>query len=142
MASSMTEVLHEMVFTHPSLPAKAIAEDVGKPYSTLVRELNTDTTDAKVGVDMLIPLMRATGSIAPLEYLASRMGCVVRHVGAEPDGADMVEECLQGFEAVAAYVNAARSGMHYTKLAVLLEKATKEVEDIWVRARNRDEGRQ
>lgn len=74
-AESLTDLLHRLALTAPSgKPAKAIAEDVGRPYHVLMQELNQDVATHKLGVELLIPLMRATGSDAPLHYLARAMG--------------------------------------------------------------------
>jgi len=76
-AESLTDLLHRLALTAPSgKPAKAIAEDVGRPYHVLMQELNQDVGTHKLGVELLIPLMRATGSDAPLHYLARAMGGV------------------------------------------------------------------
>lgn len=53
-------------------PIKAIAEEVGKNYSTLKRELNEFDEGAKLGVELLVPLMMACESTLPLKFLADR----------------------------------------------------------------------
>lgn len=61
-------------------PVKAIAADIGKPYSTLCRELDPADDGAKIGVDTLFPLIRSCSGSAPeippgpLQWLASRLG--------------------------------------------------------------------
>lgn len=69
----LTRIIQQAVLTS-SRPAREIAQEVGKPYPTLMREINPDDNGAKVGVDGLIPLMRATDSIQPLTHLANAMG--------------------------------------------------------------------
>lgn len=59
---------------------KSIAADVGKPLSTLQRELNPHDDGSKLGVDMLFPLMVAACGRTPetpplpLQWLAARLG--------------------------------------------------------------------
>lgn len=55
-------------------PIKTIAEEIGKQYSTLKRELNEFDEGAKLGVELLYPLMVACDGDQPLEYLADRRG--------------------------------------------------------------------
>ncbi|MEF2144012.1 MAG: phage regulatory CII family protein [Desulfovibrionaceae bacterium] len=55
-------------------PAKAISEEIGKPYSTMLREANPFDTTAKVGVETLMEIMKATGNLSPLRYMAAKFG--------------------------------------------------------------------
>lgn len=71
--NELTRIIQQTVLTS-TRPAREIAQEVGKPYPTLMREINPDDNGAKVGVDGLIPLMRATDSIQPLTFLANAMG--------------------------------------------------------------------
>jgi hypothetical protein len=71
--NSITKVVQEMVLEGRK-PAKIVAEEIGKPYSTLLRELNPFDSGAKVGVETLLEIMRSTGSIDALEYLAREFG--------------------------------------------------------------------
>ena len=41
MPDSLLDVIHEIV-TEGSKPAKVVAEEIGKPYKTLMRELDED----------------------------------------------------------------------------------------------------
>lgn len=63
-------------------------DDAGKPRKskwTLYREVNPEDSGAKVGVLDLVPLMRACGSLEPLQLIANEMGCrVVCIKDAEP----------------------------------------------------------
>lgn len=54
--------------------AKAIAQAVGKPYSTLLREVNPYDTGAKLGAETLMHIMKTTGNVTPLEKMALEMG--------------------------------------------------------------------
>lgn len=73
--NTLTEVVRDaLIYDSPKLPLKQVAADLGKPYFTLTRELNPDDDGAKLGADLLLPIMRLTGDIRPLEWLASRLG--------------------------------------------------------------------
>ena len=76
MTPSVTAILHELVKDAPSgLPAKFIAERVGRDYNTLMSELSRQPGH-KLGADLVLPLMKLTGSIQPLDVMASEMGVV------------------------------------------------------------------
>lgn len=73
--NTLTEVVRDaLIYDSPRLPLKQVAADLGKPYFTLTRELNPDDDGAKLGADLLLPIMRLTGDIRPLEWLAARLG--------------------------------------------------------------------
>lgn len=71
--NSITRVVQEMVLEGKK-PAKIVAEEINKPYSTLLRELNPFDMGAKIGIETLIDIMRSTGSVEALEYLANEFG--------------------------------------------------------------------
>lgn len=136
---ALEDVIADMV-ENSGRTLTAIAAEIGKHKSTLSRELSPYDAGAKLGVESLVPLMRACRSVAPLEALAGFMGYGLRPLGGEPDGRSMEDECLQGYEAVTDFIKAARAGRHYTDLMPRLRAALKELEDVVVRARDRDEG--
>lgn len=70
---SVTRVAQDIVL-EGGIPAKVIAEKIGKPYSTLLRELNPFDEHAKLGVETLMQIMRVTRNAKPLEYMAAEMG--------------------------------------------------------------------
>ena len=43
------------------VPAKSVAEAVGKPYSTLMREINPYDKGAKLGVETFMAIIETTG---------------------------------------------------------------------------------
>lgn len=49
MRSDLIKILHNLVLDNPT-PAKVLAKEIGKPYSTLLREINPYDTGAKLGV--------------------------------------------------------------------------------------------
>lgn len=75
--NTLTEVIEAMI-DEGEKPIKAIAAEIGKPYPTLKRELNPADDGAKLGADVLLGIMASCGSIAPLEWLADRLGYVVK----------------------------------------------------------------
>lgn len=83
--NTLTEVIEAMI-DEGEKPIKAIAAEISKPYPTLKRELNPADDGAKLGADVLLGIMASCGSIAPLEWLADRLGYVVKpKEWAEPD---------------------------------------------------------
>lgn len=54
--------------------SKWVAQQIGKPYPTMMRELNPHDHSAKLGADTLLEIMRVTRDVAALEYMASEMG--------------------------------------------------------------------
>lgn len=69
----LARIIHATIL-ESSVPAKVIAKQIGKPYSTLLREVNPYDEGAKLGIETLLQVMKATGDSAPLEYLANEMG--------------------------------------------------------------------
>lgn len=73
MSPDVYEVIEEMIEESGKTRA-TIAAEVGKKYDTFKRELNQHDSGAKLGAELIIPLMKATGSIKVLEYFANFMG--------------------------------------------------------------------
>ncbi len=73
MAGDFIRIVHDLVLESP-LGANQIAQAVGKPYSTLLREVNPYDTGAKLGAETLIRLMQVTNNHAPLQHVAEQMG--------------------------------------------------------------------
>lgn len=73
MRSDLIKILHNLVLDNPT-PAKVLAKEIGKPYSTLLREINPYDTGAKLGVETLLQIMKFTKNVAPLEYMAGQLG--------------------------------------------------------------------
>lgn len=78
MDENLTRMLHNAVLSGP-MPAKALAHEIGKPYSTLMRELNPYDTGAKLGVDTMFAILKHTRDITPLEYMANHLGFSLSH---------------------------------------------------------------
>ncbi|XPV75933.1 MAG: phage regulatory CII family protein [Desulfovibrio sp.] len=67
-----------------SKPAKSISQEIGKPYSTMLREVNPFDTSAKIGVETLMDIMRSTGNVAPLRIMARELGYSLSPQSNEP----------------------------------------------------------
>ena len=53
------QLIQDTVSRSP-IGAKAVAVKIGKPYSTMMREVNPNDKGAKVGADTLMDIVRAT----------------------------------------------------------------------------------
>lgn len=73
---SVTRVVQEMVMNNGE-PLKSLASKIGKPYPTLLRELNPYDKGAKLGVETMLDLMQATQDYRPLQYMADTLGLAV-----------------------------------------------------------------
>ncbi len=73
MVSELSTLIHNLVLDNPT-PAKDLAKAIGKPYSTLLREVNPYDSGAKLGAETLLQIMAHTGDIKPLEYMAGKLG--------------------------------------------------------------------
>lgn len=79
MSANLISTVHELVL-ESGLGAKNIAAAVGKPYSTLLREVNPYDEGAKLGAETLVDIMKVTGNILPLEYIAEELGYELKRV--------------------------------------------------------------
>ena len=70
---SVTKIVQEMIM-NCGQPLKAVASRIGKPYPTLLRELNPYDNGAKLGVETLLELMKVAKDPTPLQYMAEEMG--------------------------------------------------------------------
>lgn len=90
MHSQLLHIVQDMVLRGP-LRAEDVAAAVGKPYSTLMRELNPYDTGAKLGAETLLDIMKVTGDLSPLKYLADHLDCLLlpgaRPLGTQPQSA-------------------------------------------------------
>lgn len=111
MSADIRSVILEMVQNCPK-PIKVVADDLGKPYSTLMRELDPEDRRAKLGVEMLLPLMQACDSTAPLRVLAESMGYrLVSNRDIKPDKPTFHEELLDTYQALVDYHRAMLEGL-------------------------------
>ncbi len=138
MEKSIYDVITTMI-EESGKPIKALAKEVGKPYPTLMRELNVEDQGAKLGVELLLPLMKACRSVMPLRFLASRMGHrVVSMEPVSPDKPTLLEEMLTTYPSLAEYHRAIMEGRPLEQVAELREKVILQVqEDFVAYARNK-----
>lgn len=73
MQSDLIKVVHSVVLDS-AIPAKALADEIGKPYSTLLREINPYDNGAKLGAETLLEIMQQTRDVSPLRYMADILG--------------------------------------------------------------------
>ena len=143
MPSDIRSVILDMV-RNSDRPVKDIADAVGKPYSTLMRELDPKDDRAKLGVEMLLPLMQACDSTLPLRYLAEEMGHRVASVrDIEPDKPTFHEELLDTYQALVEYHRAmleGRSVEYVAKWREVLIRQLKEDFAFYVARRNGEDG--
>ena len=110
---------------------KDVADEMGTSPPKLSREVNPYDDGAKLGVTSLIPFMRATRSLAILDYLADAMGCKLVAKQGAPNGQDLNEEIVQGYESVSAFlIDAKNMTVPFTRLAEKRRKAAKELDDV------------
>ncbi|WP_320170238.1 phage regulatory CII family protein [Maridesulfovibrio sp.] len=74
---SITKVTQDIVL-EGNKPAKEVAKSIGKPYSTLLREINPFDDNAKLGAETLMDILRATNEVKPLEYIARSIGYTLK----------------------------------------------------------------
>ncbi len=73
MQNEFSTLIHNLVLDN-QMPAKDLAKALGKPYSTLLREVNPYDTGAKLGAESLFHIMSITGDYKPMEYMAQQLG--------------------------------------------------------------------
>jgi hypothetical protein len=88
----LTELAQRAVL-NGDIPAKDIADKVGKKYSTLMRELNPYDEGAKLSPETLVELMRITKDITPLKVMAESLGYKVIPAGS-PEPSDIDENYI------------------------------------------------
>jgi len=101
MADSFLELMQDMVLNNKR-PVRVLAENCRRPYKTMMRELNPYDEGAKLGADMVLPLMEQCGDVSPLRYLAVRMNYRLTPMdGVSPDKPTLAEELNDDIQAVA-----------------------------------------
>lgn len=72
MRETVTRVTQNMVLG--ARQSKWVAEQIGKPYPTMMRELNPYDQSAKLGADTLLEIMRVTNDTSALQFMAKELG--------------------------------------------------------------------
>ncbi len=73
MQNDFSTYIHSYVLDS-QMPARDLAKALGKPYSTLLRELNPYDSGAKLGAESLFQIMSITGNYKPIEFMAEKLG--------------------------------------------------------------------
>jgi len=73
MSAEFTKIVHSTVL-ESAIPAKVLAKKIGKPYSTLLREINPYDQGAKLGVETFMDILKITGDVTAVEYIANELG--------------------------------------------------------------------
>ena len=93
---SLTRICHAAVKCAPSgLSAEDVADVLGVNYKTMMAELSGSERH-KFNLDLLVPLVRATGSDAPLKAIGRACGCLFIRL---PDVGDVEQPMLDGMAA-------------------------------------------
>lgn len=91
---SLVSILHRDVKEAPSgLTAKQIAAAVGRDYQTLMSELSRQPNH-KLGANLVLPLMKLTGSMEGLKYLAAGMNAVCVVMPSQEGNHPVHRQCL------------------------------------------------
>ena len=67
------QIIQDTVSRNP-IGAKAVAVKIGKPYSTMMREVNPNYKGETLGSYPLMDIVRATKDISPLAFMAKELG--------------------------------------------------------------------
>ena len=71
--NKVVKAVHELV-TQGKMPAKSVAIAIGKPFQTLMREINPDDLGAKLGVETFMAIIETTGDSTPLNVMVRELG--------------------------------------------------------------------
>lgn len=124
----LSEVCSRMV-DDSGRPLKAIAAEIGKGYSTLYRELDATDEGGKLGVDTLLPLIRACihmpfkSAPAPVIWLNSKCGFKAVPLCSIPDHADVRDEALDDLHALDEFQQALRDKRNKPAVIAMLARA-------------------
>jgi hypothetical protein len=132
MDKEIYSVIRNMVLEGPKT-AKEVSEEVDKPYPTLMRELNSMDPSAKLGVELLLPLMKSCQSVLPLRFLASRMGYrVVALPDISLDSHSLSEKLLATYPVLAEFHRAIMEEQPLENVAELREKVIQQAQADFV----------
>lgn len=130
MSKTLEQVIYDM-WEDCGRKKTDVAADMGVPLTTLSREVAPHDMGAKLGVAELIPFMRATNSLAVLDFIADAMGKRLVDKQAAPDGRDLNEEIVQAQEAVSLYlIKSRRLDVPEYEVQAERRRAAKELDDV------------
>lgn len=116
-----------------------LAAQLNKAPSTLYDELNPfaegNGRTSKLGLEDAVRLMELIGDLSPLLQINSHFNLSARSCCRKPNGKDLDEECLQGFQALGRFVEAVRADAAMPELIKLCCDAQDELEDVVKRVR-------
>lgn len=124
----LSEVCARMV-DDSGRPLKAIAAEIGKGYSTLYRELDPNDEGGKLGVDTLLPLIRACipapfkSAPTPVIWLNSKCGFKAVPLHAEPNSPNVLEEVMDDLHAAHEFEKALRDKRNHPSVIAALARA-------------------
>lgn len=124
----LSEVCARMV-DDSGRPLKAIAAEIGKGYSTLYRELDPNDEGGKLGVDTLLPLIRACipapfkSAPTPVIWLNSKCGFKAVPLCAKPNHADVRDEAMDDLNALNEFQQALRDKRNKPAVIAVLARA-------------------
>lgn len=77
--TNLSELCHDLIKEgrREGVPARIVAERMGRDYTLLMNELSPARDGHKFGADHLLAFMVAAETTEPLRYLASRLHCAV-----------------------------------------------------------------
>ncbi|MDY6233284.1 MAG: phage regulatory CII family protein [Desulfovibrio sp.] len=133
--NTLTEVARDaLIYDGPQLPLKVVAAEIGKPYATLARELNPDDEGAKLGADLLLPIMRVTGDVRMLKWLADKLGYMLRRkADVHPDQPSWALEHAQDTQHLGEMARLMASGASPADVQREGENAIRDIEETMVR---------
>jgi hypothetical protein len=137
MERKFVSAVHDAVMGQQSVSMKQLAAELNKAPSTLYNELNPyphDGSTAKLGLEDAIRIMDLIGDYTPLNFITHHCGYTLRQSSHDPDGNNFEHECLQGYQAVAQFIQAAQQGEDTSQLRIRCNTAVKELEDVVYRA--------
>jgi hypothetical protein len=110
---TLTEHIDKHLDVTPGITRKDIATSLGRPYSTVQKELNTYYFTAKIGIDLLIPICKIIGWEPLINALDDAGMCLAPSCPRKPDAQDMPTELLQIIEAFQVLKVAVDNNDHY-----------------------------
>lgn len=94
---SLKAVIHAVVKNAP-VPADTVASIIGKNYFTMMSELSRHDAH-KLDADLVLPIMRVTGSVEPLRFLSLQMGGIFLPMPDAVGTSSVSKHCMVALEA-------------------------------------------
>ena len=133
---NFTPILEKLQGTALSRGIKELAADFDLSASQMYAQLNPYAREKNIRFDRALEIMERADDFSALAEFFDQLGYRIVQKDVQPDGEDMREECLQAYEACAAFLTSANGNAPYTETFSLLEKAHKELDHVFARLRN------